>query len=288
MHAALYADRTEAADALAARLLEDGYLILEEAAEEGAVDAFAADLAAQFEAADFGQGLFYGDTTKRFGRLFARSAHAARLALAPRVFPVVEAVLADPAGVQINLTQAIEIHPGAPAQVPHRDHHMWPVDKQGAEFMVNVMWPLDDFTAENGATRIWPGSQRAGEGLPDEDAVEAVAPRGSAILFLGSVLHSGGANRSAAPRRGAVFSYCRAWLLPNENPWLAYPPEVARTFPPDLAALVGYRQRFAGLNNFEGQCPSVLLGGERRDFYSFGDHLTDEQKARIQAYYDAA
>src|SRR3546814_14082022 len=78
--------------------------------------------------------------------------------------------------------------------------------------------------------------------LPEELARKAVMPRGSAAIFLGSTLHAGGANISERARRGMIISYCQAWLKPWENQWLAYPPEIARTFSPELADLVGYRR----------------------------------------------
>lgn len=272
----------------AERLMTDGYLILEAAAEPSASARLRSDLDREFGNAPFGRGLFYGETTKRFGRILARSRHAEALVLDRRVLALVEAALGGAGNVQLNLSQAIEIHPGAPVQVPHRDEEMWPVEKRGDQYMVNVMWCLDDFTTANGATRIWPGSHRSKEMiLPDREAIAAVAPAGSAILFLGSTLHSGGANWSPRPRRGLIFSYCRDWLMPDENPWLAYPPEVARCFSRELAGIVGYRQRFAGLNNFEGQCPSVLLDAPRAGFYPFADHLDEHQNARVRAYYDS-
>src|SRR3546814_9952285 len=97
--------------------------------------------------------------------------------------------------------------------------------------------------------------------LPEELARKAVMPRGSAAIFLGSTLHAGGANISERARRGMIISYCQAWLKPWENQWLAYPPEIARTFSPELADLVGCRQLAPTLGNYEGQCPSVLLKG---------------------------
>src|SRR3546814_17550164 len=82
------------------------------------------------------------------------------------------------------------------------------------------------------------------------------------MLFLGSTLHGGGGNRSRSPRRGVIVSYCLGWLKPFELQWLVYPPAVARTFSPELAALVGYAQPRPHLGNVEGKCPSVLLGDE--------------------------
>ena len=56
-----------------------------------------------------------------------------------------------------------------------------------------------------------------------------------------------------------IAGYSLGWLKTYENQFLAYPPEIARTFSPELAALVGYRQHRPNLGNFEGRCPSVLL-----------------------------
>ncbi len=164
---------------------------------------------------------------------------------------------------------------------------MWGGEKGAMQYMVNVMWALDDFTPDNGATRIWPGSHRSAqdEMLPDDAAISAEMPRGSALLFLGSTLHSGGENVSAKPRRGLIISYCLGWLKPWENQWLAYPPEVARSFDPALAALVGYRQHLPSLGNFEGRCPSILLEDNPPDRPAFRDALRPDQVELMMQYH---
>lgn len=274
--------------ALSGKLRDDGYLILENAVGGWALERARDDLAPCFAKAPLCDGLFYGHTTKRFGRLLSRLRDPDVFALHPVIMALVQSALGD-TSVQLNLTQAIEIHPGAPVQTPHRDHDMWRCAKTPPlTYMVNVMWALDAFTADNGATRVWPRSNHGdwNEMLPREaDARSAIAPAGSAIVFLGQTLHSGGANRSAKPRRGMIFSYCHDWLLPDENPWLAYPPSVARTFSPALADLVGYRQRFAGLNNFEGRSPAELLRGDLPEFFRFADDMSPEQQALIERYH---
>lgn len=269
-------------------LLEDGYLIVPNAIDPETLEAFCDDLERAFRATPFCRGLFYGETTKRFGRLLIRSHHAAAFAQHPLVLGIARGVLLHALcnTVLLNLTQAIEIHPGAPLQFPHRDQDMFGGEKGSQNYMMNVMWALDDFTEENGATRVWPGSHRTDPDgmLPESEAVSAVMPRGSALIFLGSALHSGGENRSAKPRRGAIFSYCQGWLRPWENPWLAYPPDVARHFNDELAALVGYRQHLPSLGNFEGQCPSVLLGERVPEHLPFIDALRDDQTERVREY----
>ncbi|MGN6279011.1 MAG: phytanoyl-CoA dioxygenase family protein [Sphingomonas sp.] len=269
-------------------LKDEGFVILENAVSAWTLDRARADLSPCFEAAPFCDGLFYGHTTKRFGRLLMRLRDRDAFALHPAIVALIQAVL-DDTSIQLNLTQAIEIHPGAPVQTPHRDHDMWRCAKAPpTTLMVNVMWALDDFTGENGATRLWPGSNHGDwtdMSPAEKDARPAIAPAGSAIVFLGQTLHSGGANRSARPRRGMIFSYCRDWLLPDENPWLAYPPAIAATFSPALADLIGYRQRFAGLNNFEGRSPAELLRGDLPEFFQFADDMSPDQRALIEQYH---
>lgn len=250
--------------AFAQKLLDQGYLVIENAIPEELLDRVNGELDPHFQAAPFGAGAFYGPETKRFGRALMHSKAVHELALDRQVYGLVSEVLGPYCdSLQLNLTQGIEIHPGAPAQGPHRDADMWWLPRGQIESMINVMWALTDFTERNGATRVWPGTNREHLDqmlLPDEMAVPAVMPKGSVCLFLGSTMHSGGANFSTSARRGLVISYCLGWLKPWENQWLAYPPEVARHFSPELAALVGYRQHRPSLGNFEGQCPSALLG----------------------------
>lgn len=267
------------------QLQRDGFLILENLLNPDFLGQLYGELDPHFEATPFGTGHFYGAETKRFARVLMRSPAARSLALHDQVMPIIEDILSPHCEcLQLNLTQAIEIHPGAPDQFPHRDHDMWRTPKGQFENMINVMWALDDFTDHNGATRVWPGSNNMSQdaGRPDHEAISAVMPAGSCCLFLGSTLHSGGANRSNAPRRGLIISYCLGWLKPWENQWLSYPPHIARDFDPELAALVGYQQHLPSLGNFEGQCPSVLLSDE--NWSPFVDALRDDQNEQVRQY----
>nr|WP_322788856.1 phytanoyl-CoA dioxygenase family protein [Sphingobium herbicidovorans] len=265
-------------------MADDGYVLLRGAAPPAEIAAIAADLAPRFVATPFCSGGFYGARTKRFGRLLIRSPHMANLVMHPGILALAEAALGPWCErIQLNLTQAIELHPGALAQFPHRDQDMWQGSLGEVEYLLNVMWPLTEFTAENGATMIWPASHGV-EALieePREQPVVAGAEPGDAIVFLGSTLHGAGANLSAMPRRGIIVSYCLGWLKPYENQWLAYPPDIARHFPPELAALAGYAQHRPNLGNFEGQCPSVLFGGYPDEPLAAIDALRPDQQALL-------
>lgn len=245
------------------------------------------DLEQPFADTPFGIGAFYGGTTKRFGRLLIRSPHARAFVCHRLILSIVEQVLSPWCDrIQLNTTQAIAVHPGAPAQFPHRDQDMWRGPVGEIEYLVNVMWPLTPFTAENGATRLWSGShgaQALEAGADGPETIGEMAP-GAALLFLGSTLHGAGANCSDMVRRGIVIGYSLGWLKPYENQWLAYPPEVARHFDPELAALVGYRQHRPNLGNFEGQCPSVLLGDYDGSPLGAIDALRPDQMAAADAF----
>ena len=253
---------TAAIDRWSERLLVDGFCVIPDLLPPAQIAALDTDLAADFESTPFCQGRFYGERTKRFGRLLARSPRAAALVQHELVLGVVERVLSPWCdNFQLNLTQAIAVHPGALPQMPHRDQDMWRGEIGEVEYLVNVMWPFTAYTRENGATRVWPESHGHRALLPRVEASEQVPEYepGSALLMLGSTLHAAGGNRSGEVRRGMIAGYSLGWLKTYENQFLAYPLEIARSFAPELAALVGYRQHRPNLGNFEGRCPSVLL-----------------------------
>src|SRR3954469_2087206 len=116
----------DAVDHWAAQLRRDGFCIIPDLLPCQQIAALDADLASAFLETPFCQGGFYGETTKRFGRLLSRSAHAASLVQHALVLGIVEQILAPWCDrIQLNVTQAIAVHPGAPAQMPHRDQDMW-------------------------------------------------------------------------------------------------------------------------------------------------------------------
>jgi ectoine hydroxylase-related dioxygenase (phytanoyl-CoA dioxygenase family) len=251
------------------------------------VESLAVELSPRFRRTPFAEGLFSGARTKRFHGLLKRSRGAAALVTHPLVLAIAEEILLPFCDtLQLNLTQAIELHPGGPAQVPHRDQDMWAGEKGRTEYLVNVMWPLTSFTAENGGTLVWPGSHLRQEerSLPERQAVAPELDPGDALLFLGSTLHGAGANRTLVPRAGIIVSYCLGWLKPYENMWLTYPPEIARGFPPELRDLVGYRRHRPNLGNYDGQCPSILFEEDRSDFPAVTDAFAPEQQQRLEAF----
>lgn len=268
-------------------LERDGYCIIRNCLPHEVLAALEADIDQAFRETPFGIGHFYGHRTKRFGSLLRRSQHTARLVLEPTILAQVHDVLgAACERIQLNVAQAISVHPGEIDQFPHRDHDMWPCDKGGQEFLVNVIWPLSQFTTVNGATRLYPGTHQRDIASLDQlgEPVIAECGPGDAILFLGSTIHGAGSNTTGSERRAVVIGYSLGWLKPYENNWLAYPPNVARSFPTELADLVGYVQHRPNLGNYEGQCPSILLSDDVPAFIQAVDALRPDQEEAVREF----
>ncbi len=143
-------------------LRREGWCIIPDALPAATIAALDADLADTFDRTPFCEGGFYGETTKRFGRLLSRSGVTAKLVQQDTIMGVVANILSPWCDtIQLNVTQAIAVHPGAPAQLPHRDQDMWAGAKGETEYLINVIWPLTEFTADNGATMVWPRTHGA-------------------------------------------------------------------------------------------------------------------------------
>lgn len=270
-----------------ALLLEQGWCVIPDALPPESIGALDMDLSEDFAETPFCKGGFYGARTKRFGRLLTRSKLAREIVQHPLILGISRQVLEPWCDIiQLNLTQGLALHPGAPPQLPHRDQDMWRGAIGEIEYLVNVMWPFTRYTQANGATVVWPGShgQRALDPEPPAGEFAVDLEPGSALLFLGSTLHGAGGNSSDEVRRGAIVSYCLGWLKPYENQWLAYPPAIASRFDPELAALVGYRQHRPNLGNYEGQCPSVLLQRNVPDRFAATDALRPDQEALVARF----
>lgn len=108
-----------------------------------------------------------------------------------------------------------------PGKRPHLDGRM-PIPNGSTHF--SVLYCVDDFRIDNGATMFWPYSHRTGrkppEGVTPQElpgGMQAEAPRGSAIFFLGSCWHEITPNLSGARRWSVIVTYCRWWVKPSIN-----------------------------------------------------------------------
>ena len=195
-------------------LTQDGALIISELLSNQEYADLRGELDPEFAQADFCEGLFYGEATKRIHSLARKSKTICSMIVRPKVLEITRLILGPNCDkIQLNLTQGIQIWPGERAQVIHRDDSMFPVKHKPFEFMVNAMWAYTEFTKENGATIVVPGSHLWDvDRMPAEHEIAlAEMQPGEVLIYLGSVIHAGGQNRSELPRTGIALSYCLGW-----------------------------------------------------------------------------
>lgn len=222
-----------------------------------------------------------GTQTRRVARIIGRSDTAVEVALHPLFLGAARQILQTPTHVwvgsdriemapdiQLSITQAIQIGPGQGLQPLHRDDatSLWRHPQYGREARLQMMLAISDFTEENGATRVIPGShQWDDERMPtQEETVAAQMKAGSALLWIGSVYHGGGANTTAAPRTGLTMAYDLAFLRLEENHFLSIPVERVRQLPSEMQRLLGWSasSTLLGWVEIDGQMrdPQELLG----------------------------
>lgn len=172
-----------------------------------------------------GRDDFTGRLTSRTGALVARSESTRTMVTHPLILDLARRFLAPFTNkIQLHLTQVIRIGPDQGKQPLHRDRLAWGgYIPREIEPQFNTMWAMTDFTEDNGATRVVPGSvswEDDRRATPDEQA-RAVMSAGSVLLYSGSVIHSGGENRTDQARTGINITYCLAWLRTEENQYLS-------------------------------------------------------------------
>jgi len=225
------------------RIAEEGYTILPDVLEPDLVDEI--DQALLVLEHDLGtvpaDNLFEGVRTTRVYNLLVHGITFEKIPIHPNVLPVVEAVL-DP-GLLISSLSSIAIGPDEQAQPIHADDQLIPLARPHVPIICNTMWAITDFTEENGATRIIPGSHLRDEPpnpLERYESIAAAMPKGSVLVWVGSLWHGGGANHTDSRRVGIAMNYCAGYIRQQENQQLGIPSTLVKTFPRRLQELIGY------------------------------------------------
>ncbi len=244
---------------VAARMTGDGYVVVEDMMTADEVATARADLDRVLAATKTGRNAFEGFATQRVYALFAKTRTFDQAAIHPLLLGVLDEVLGH---YQLSAPVGIRIGPGEKAQILHCDDSIYPLTKPHPPVVVNTMWPLDPFTEDNGATRfvagshLWAPGRHPAEGEPVEAAT--MAP-GSAMFYLGSLWHGGGANQTGRPRLGVILEYASAWLRPQENHCLAVPRSTVRDLPERLQELLGYNIYPPFVGYVDGSHPRKVL-----------------------------
>jgi ectoine hydroxylase-related dioxygenase (phytanoyl-CoA dioxygenase family) len=233
------------ASEIVAAIQHDGACIVRDALSSGALASLDADLAPWIERSQPGADDFTGRFTKRTGALVARCPETRPVITNPLVLAAANELLGPYCErIQLHLSQTIDILPGQPAQILHRDRLAWGgYIPKSIEPQFNTIWALTEFTEENGATHVVPGSHDwplDRDPKSPSESIQGTMRRGSVLCYSGTVIHGGGANRSDAVRIGLNITYCLGWLRQEENQFLSCPPRIACDLDPQLTDLLGY------------------------------------------------
>ena len=268
-----------------AAIEERGYVLIPELLDRATLAEARAALAPHLRAELLGRNDFEGHRTERVYSLVARGAVFERLTEHPRILAILDALL-EPSYL-LSASQAINILPGETAQAVHADDLFYRIARPRKAVSIATIWAVDDFTAANGATQIIPGSHRWSDAdvesflysidfqtrdpeqrIPRPDwapedlrrqLVDAVMPAGSVIVFLGTLIHRGGANRTDRPRLALSNQYCEPWARPQENYFLSIPAERARAVSPRVQQLLGYSIHPPFMGHANGVHPKTFL-----------------------------
>lgn len=250
----------------ATALSRDGYVILERLFDPEQVAVMRAAILPLFRA-ETGRNPFEGARTRRLYGIVQKTMACNPLAEHPLVLALLDGILAP--NYLLSQLQGIEILPGEVAQPLHHDDSFYPVPRPRAALGAATILALDDFTPENGATCILPGSHLWDDRQPDAEeaatAIPVVMPAGSAVLFLGTLWHGGGANRSAAPRLALTAQYCAPWCRQQENYSLSVSRDRARECSPHMQRLLGYSVHAPFMGMVDGMHPRRLLEGGQEE-----------------------
>ena len=153
-------------------------------------------------------------------------------------------------GYRAKLSQSTGLikEAGAKPLAIHADHSgkipaPWPSVAQ----YCNVTWVTTDYTRENGAVCVWPGSHRFCRPVPPDlvmahDHPEVVVleiPKGSVIVWHGSLWHGAVPRTSAGRRVTLVFPHVRDHVQAQELYWASTTPEMIERNNSRFCALMG-------------------------------------------------
>jgi len=113
--------------------------------------------------------------------------------------------------------------------------------------MAQLLVLLVDFTEENGATYILGGShhmpQQPGDDVFFRDAIRAVAPAGSVVVFNSNLWHAAGPNRSRGSRRALTLAFTKPFVKQQLDYPRALGDEFGASLSPVLRQVLGYNAR---------------------------------------------
>ena len=238
----------------------DGFVVLENLIPKDVVAEIKEDLIPRFEY-DSGRNNFEGFKTQRLYAFFEKSLVCNPLVEHPLILGCLDRIF-EP-NYLLSQLQAINILPGEAHQPLHPDDAFYRVPRPRPPLGAATIWAIDDFTEENGATMVIPKSHLWDDHLPTEEDLThqrpVVMPAGSVVLFVGTLWHGGGANRSDAARLCVSAQYCAPWCRTQENYSLSLSRETVKKCSEHIQRMLGYSIHPPFMGFVDGKHPKRLL-----------------------------
>lgn len=272
----------------AARMRADGFTIIEDFLSPTRLRAVREGLAPYLDSWS-GRNNFEGLKTERVYTLVARGKVFEDIVEDARTVALLDRFLQP--GYLLTASQAICIHPGETPQPIHADDLFYRIPRPRPAISISTIVAVDAFTAENGATEYIPGSHTWGDAqiagiydgfdndLPTRVELERqlkplVMPAGACVVFTGTLLHRGGANRSTAPRLAFSNQYCEPWARTQENFYHGVPPALVRRMSPRLQTLLGYEIMPPFMGHVTASHPTKVLREDYVNLVAAGERRT--------------
>jgi len=204
----------------------DGGVIVDEFVETAFADQLLTDFTPYLHKADWGRdegaepNEFSGLKTKRLHGLVGKSSHFERILLDPLINSMASLVLGKPNTMILSTAELMAIAATETQQMLHRDGDSWMnMPRPHPELLFSMNLALTDFTADNGATVVVPGSHKWNRNRKAQanEQVKVIMPKGSVLLYTGSIIHGGGENTTDKFRVGLYLGLIPGWLRPIEN-----------------------------------------------------------------------
>lgn len=248
------------------RLGDDGYVVVPDVLPSDTLRQVREQLEPYLRGEFPGRNDFEGVHSERVYALLDKAPAIADLVGHQRTLGLVDRLL-EP-NYLLSACLAILLHPGETAQSWHYDDAFVTLPKPRDSYSVSTIWAIDDFTADNGATEVLPGSHRWGDEPVIGDRSDAVViemSAGSVVVFLGTTVHRGGANRSAEARLAISPQYCAPWARPQETFMLSVRRDVAAACPDRIRQLLGYSIHPPFMGHADGRHPAKRLDPDFSD-----------------------
>ena len=204
-----------------------------------------------------GRNNFEGSCTERIYTLVARDRIFQDIAEDARIMALCDALFMP--NYLLTASQAIVIGPQETPQPWHTDDAFYPIPRPRPMISLSTIVAVEAFTVDNGGTEVIPGSHlwddtrvagyyHSGDVEADPHFADKLADQsvvvemtaGTCLVFAGTLLHRGGANNSNGTRRAFSNQYCQPWARPQENFFLAIPPQEVARMTPKIQSLLGY------------------------------------------------